>query len=140
MTSFAKRLGSLPLRNRGASKYAPIWFSLWFGIVIMALITMGSYRMSKNIIEHRTNVRIGDHVSPRQWFMTSTEKPKGEMYYACRKPGFSDEEWIKSGFFAHDAWWQVEDDCNSIQASGLGFFYIWKPDGTAKTNREAGYE
>lgn len=89
-------------------------------------------------VEERTAVRIETHPTDRQWYIVSNEKPLGEMAYFC--DDFSNKDWIYAGYFARSAKWEVKADCFSIKAKGLGFFYDWKADGTAKTNREAGYE
>jgi len=86
-------------------------------------------------IHHK--VRIERRISADQWWLVDQENPQGFMYAACHD--FPNEEWIKAGYFAREARWQVKGGCNSIKASGMGFFYLWD-GGIAKTIREAGYE
>lgn len=147
-------------KERGAVLVDYSWhISLLFALVVTMGMTYG-VSINRWPVEVRHNVRIVSHPSQYQWQIVSDEKPEGEMYYACpwmvNREGRrfdANESWIVSGYFAREAVWQVQGDCNSIRdqewgvfdflkpsTQELGFFYSWKPDGKARTNKEMGYE
>ena len=111
--------------------------SLLFAIACVVVITINASRLWFPVVtEHE--LRIEWRVSKRQWWIVDREHPKGFMYYAC--DDFDNESWIYAGYFAITATWKVINGCNSIHDQGMEFDYIWKPDGTAETIKEAGYE
>lgn len=123
-------------KTKGFTKPLPLW-SVLFSVMISCVLVWGmSVRRWPIVTDH--NIRILNRVTSRQWWIVDDEHPRGFMYYACSD--FDNNAWIKSGYFAKRATWEIHDDCNSIRAKGLEFDYDWKPDGTAKTIQEEGYE
>lgn len=135
-TTCVARLKSLARHTAQRSERNQRAIAICFAFFVCGILVYAGTQYQD--VEERTAVRIETHPTDRQWYIVSNEKPLGEMAYFC--DDFSNKDWIYAGYFARSAKWEVKADCFSIKAKGLGFFYDWKADGTAKTNREAGYE
>ena len=122
-------------KPKGTTRLARVW-ELALALTCCTLLMFSASLNRWPEAEHH-NLRIERHPSDRQWWIVDDEDPQGFMYYACAD--FPNDEYIKAGYWAKRARWQVRGGCNSIKADGYGFFYEWKPDGTAVPLTEHDY-
>lgn len=123
LRSIAARAGSLRWRSKGHSKYAPIWFALFCGIVL----SYGAVKLSRENIVTAHHVAVLRQLDNGDWAMRSDEDAS-LVFRPCSDDvtrGVDVNGLLTQGigYIADYARWDERGTCKSILRSDLGFWF-----------------
>lgn len=120
---FFKKMWLFFRRSSGNSKYAPVWFSLFCG----AVMVFGAVRMSHENIVTNHHVAVLKQLDNGDWAMRSDED-ESLVFRPCRNDaerGVDVNGMLTQGigYIADYARWDERGTCKSILRSDLGFWF-----------------
>lgn len=128
ITKSASPLLKRLLRPEGISRYEGMKASLFLSAVILALLTLGAWRMSRQTIVTQHNVVILHRTDAGDYPFLSSEQPNGDTFRPClsdTKGGVDVDGMLSqaTGYVAETARWEERGTCKSILRSDLGFWF-----------------
>lgn len=110
----------------GLAQYKPIVFCAACGLCLLAFTRSQQYPVE---IHHRVSVWSAVPGTTDEWMLSSEEPEPYALPYGRWKccPDFDCRAVIAPGYIADTLKYEAHGTCNSIRASGLGFF--WQPRG-----------
>ena len=116
-------LTSFRQRSKGITRYAPIWFCMFFGALVVMAVTM----LPRDNVVTQHHVAVLGQLPDGDWAMESDED-SSLVFRVCpddeRRGVHVTAMFQKAiGYVADEAKWQERGECKSIFRSDLGFWF-----------------